>query len=80
MLRYEREVLRLRQRTESAEHQDLLGAAREHRGILRDAMPDMTDEERIALQEMDLRTHQSGAEMLAERGRPVPGNDPGKPN
>jgi hypothetical protein len=57
-----------------------LEAAQEHQRILRETLPDMTGEERKALQEMDLRIHQSGAEMLAERGRPVPGNDPSKPN
>jgi hypothetical protein len=40
----------------------------------------MSEDERRAHRELELHAHQLGAELLAERGRPVPGNDSMRPN
>ena len=48
--------------------------------IIRDTLPAMTPSERDFIQRTQLQAHELGARILAEHGRPVPGNDPAKPN
>jgi hypothetical protein len=43
-------------------------------------IPDMSKKERIAFQARMLGVHSGVARELAARGRPLPGNDPNRPN
>jgi hypothetical protein len=77
MLRFEMEIAGLERRVGEGECSN---PVEEYRGILRENRPAMTDHERAQLLQMELRTHEIGVQMLAEQGRPVPRNDPKKPN
>jgi hypothetical protein len=48
--------------------------------MLSAAMASVTDSERAHLQRLAMNAHRIGAEILADHGRRVPGNDPQKPN
>jgi hypothetical protein len=76
-LSFDMEVARLEERVAEGQCSN---PVEEYLRILREHRPGMTHHERDFLQHMELRTHQDGAEMLAKHGRPVPGNDPEKPN
>jgi hypothetical protein len=76
-LRFDTEVARLEKRMEEGQ---CANPVEEYQRILRQHRPGMNDYEREALQQMELRVHQDGAEMLAKHGRPVPGNNPKRPN
>jgi hypothetical protein len=43
-------------------------------------LPLMTEKERAEIERMQPGAHHMGAQILSERGAPVPGNDPEKPN
>ena len=80
MLEFERGVAKLKDRIERGEIKDPRDLGGDFSRILQAALPRMTKTEREEMQEMQLRTHQIGAETLAKHGHPVPGNDPRKPN
>ena len=48
--------------------------------IQADSIPRMTEAERAELQKIKLRGHQIIADLSAKSGRPIPGNDPRRPN
>jgi hypothetical protein len=79
-LQLERGMASLADRIKAGEFNDPLAAGREFSRLLGDAIPKMTASERDAIQRAQLRAHELGAAILAEHGRPVPGNDPDKPN
>jgi len=80
MRQFERAVAELERRIERGEFSDPLEPGREYDRILQATLPKLAESERDSIQRRQLRSHQVGAELLASHGRPVPGNDPGKPN
>ena len=66
MLRFEREIALLEARVGNGHCADPI---EEYRRIRGETWPSMTEQERAILQKMELRTHQVGAEILAERGQ-----------
>jgi len=44
------------------------------------AVKTLTESEREDFQRLELDAHRIGADLLAEHGLPVPGNDPTRPN
>lgn len=79
MLSFEGRVAELRDRMERSELR-LLEAVSEFRVLINEAIERVTEAERHYLLELELDAHRIGAEMLAEHGHPVPGNDPERPN
>ncbi len=77
MIQFESEIAKFEDRVGDGECRDPIG---EYRRILSEALPGMSEDERRAHRELELHAHQLGAELLAERGRPVPGNDSMRPN
>jgi hypothetical protein len=60
--------------------QELANLERHLRRILQEAAPELADFERTALQVLHLETHMMRAELLAQVGRSIPGNNPLMPN
>ena len=80
LLQYERETANLEKRIERGELGSIEEVATEHGRILADAAPGMSDNELLRIRDRALVGHGILAEILADFGQPVPGNDPNKPN
>lgn len=80
MLQLERDLAEHGGRTKRGEFASISAMTDEYSRILGEALPKMTPSERDSIQQLELRAHQTGAEILAAHGHPVPGSDPKKPN
>ncbi len=79
-IRYERGLAEIQEQAEQGDFADPFGLGRAYGELLDLAFPEMTASERDAVQRTRLNAHQLGADLLADHGRPVPGNDRSRPN
>jgi hypothetical protein len=79
MLAFEARLTDLENRMERGEV-GLLEAASEFGAFVNEARGKVTEAEWQSLLELQLDAHRIGAQILAEHGTPVPGNDPNRPN
>lgn len=79
-LYFERQIAEIEKRSERGEFASIDEIAKEIARVREEAWRSMTQVERGSLQRSELEAHQIGADMLADHGLPVPGNDPKKPN
>jgi hypothetical protein len=79
-IRYEQGVAEIQKRAERGDFTDPFWLGRTFGELLEQTLPEMTTSERDAIQHMRLNAHQLGADLLADHGRPVPGNDRRRPN
>jgi len=80
MGQYERRLAEHERRIEQHKFASLVESLAESETIWCETAPLMTEAERAEIDQMRLRAHQKGAELLAEHGQPVPGNDPRRVN
>jgi hypothetical protein len=79
-LQFDHGLAEIQKRIVTGEYTDPIAPGRDYSKLRDDLLPQMTASERDAIQRAELRAHQLGADMFAELGRPVPGNDRSKPN
>ena len=80
MEQFERLLAEHEKRIQRGEFTDMRDILKEFEAIWRETAPAMTNSERHEIERTRLRADQKGAELLAEHGEPVPGNDPNRVN
>ena len=80
MLKFERLMSDLQARIGEPPLTSLPAISQARAQIYADTLPRMTEEERAYVREIELRAHDHAARMSAERGKPIPGSDPERPN
>jgi hypothetical protein len=80
MLQYAREVANLEKRIEVGEVRSKEEIDAQRWKIFSDAAPKMSENELLRIRARALAGHGVLSKILADKGYPVPGNDPNKPN